>query len=267
MKRHFQRLLHIIKNSFSAATVLLLVLIVCGCAMQTVVDRDYPLEIKTLPVTGYIGENDILSAIVQMNISTPDGYFPARAALIIRKPSYLRLEMLPVIGTPDFFLAASPDKMSIFIPSKRKLYYGRPTEANLSKFLPWKINIEEAVMIFSGMCPALNGKEISYRSFQERENLRVEMKTSSGRSQIIWLGENNRLQKIVRHDESGKAIYAVEYIYDETKQTVPEKIIVTVADGTTSLSVKFSDVKIEKATDLSIFDFPMPPDTDIIPMD
>jgi hypothetical protein len=269
MKLYFQRFFfRIIKNYlFHAKTLLLLTFLVCGCTLQTVVNHDYPLEKNPASNTGFIAENEVLSAIVQIDVNTVDGYFPAKAALIIKKPSYLRLEMLPIIGTPDFFLAASPEKMSIFIPSKGKFYYGQPTGANLKKFLPWKFNIEDIVMIFTGTYPSLKEKDISYQSYQEKNIVRMEMKARSGISQIVWLREDNRVLKIVRNDESGKEVYTVKYIYGDAKNSIPEKITISMAEGITSLSVNFSDIKIEKATDLSVFDLAVPSDIDAIPLD
>jgi len=269
MKLYFQRFLfRILKISFSHAKILfLLTFLVCGCPLQTVVNHDYPLEKNPASNTGFVAENEVLSAIAQIDIITSDGYFPAKAALIIKKPSYLRLEMLPIIGTPDFFLAASPEKMSIFIPSKGKFYCGKPTGANLKKFLPWKFDIEDIVMIFTGTYPSLKENDISYQSYREKNSIRMEMKARSGCSQIVWQREDNRLLKIVRNDESGKEVYTVEYIYDDAKNSIPEKIIINMSEGITSLSVKFSDLKIEKATDLSMFDLAVPSDIDAIPLD
>ena len=222
-------------------------------------------KIPTTIFSGPIAEDDVVSAIVDIDLTSPDGYYPPiKAALIIKKPSYLRLEILPVIGTPDFLLAASPEKMSIFIPSKEKFYYGQPTGANLRKFIHWQFNIEDIVMIFAGTYPSLKEKDMSYQSYREKNLLRMEMKAPSGCSQIVWVGENNRLSKIVRNDKNGKEMYTVRYFYDETPRTLPGKITISMADGITLLSVKFSDIRIEKATDLSIFDLPVPADVNVI---
>ncbi|MGP8154152.1 MAG: DUF4292 domain-containing protein [Smithella sp.] len=240
-----------------AVKLLLLSFLACGCVGPAVVYPDFTSIKNPASITGSIVEDDVLSAIVHIDLTTPDGYYPAKAALIIKKPSYLRLEMIPVIGTPDFFLAASPEKMSIFIPSKEKFYYGQPTGENLGKFLPWQFNIEDIVMIFAGTYPSFKERNISYQSYQEKNLLRMEMKAQSGCSQIVWVAENNRLFKIVRNDKTGKEAYTVRYFYDDTQSPIPGKITISLADGT-SLSVKFSDIKIEKTTDLSIFDLPIP---------
>lgn len=264
-QRFFLRIIK--KYSFLAVKLLWLFFLVYGCAGQAIVYPDSPSEkIPTTIFSGPIAEDDVVSAIVDIDLTSPDGYYPTKAALIIKKPSYLRLEMLPVIGTPDFLLAASPEKMSIFIPSKEKFYYGQPTGANLRKFIHWQFNIEDIVMIFAGTYPSWKEKNIAYQSYQENNLLRVEMKAPSGCSQTVWIGENGRLLKLVRNDKTGKALYTVKYTYGKAHVSIPEKINISMADGVTSLSVKYSDVSIEKANDLSIFDIVVPDNVKIIPL-
>jgi len=258
------------KKNFPLACIislLLLTVLASGCLQQAVVYRDSPPEKILAAISGAVAENDILSTIAQIDLVTLQGYYPARAALIIKKPAYLRLELLPVIGTPDFFLAASPEKMSIFIPSKGEFYYGLPTSANLERFLPWQFNIDDIVMIFAGTYPSLKEKLVAYQSYQEENFLRIEMKAQSGCSQIIWVGENNRLLKLVRNDEYGKEIYNVKYGHYEKQSPIAGEITISMADGITSLSIKYSDLKIEKATDLSIFNLPIPANVKTILLD
>jgi hypothetical protein len=248
------------KVVFSPRIIILLLLAVLasGCIQQTVIHNDSTPEKILSAISNAVAEDDILSAMAQIDLVTLRGYQPARAAVIIKKPSYLRLELIPVIGTPDFFLVASPEKMSIFIPSKGEFYRGQPTQTNLAKFFPWQFNIEDLVMIFSGTYPSLKEKIIAYQSYRENNFLRIEMKAQSGCSQIIWVGENNRLRKLVRSDEHGKEMYHVEYDRYGTHGSIAGEISINMADGITSLSINYSDLKIEKATDLSIFDLPIP---------
>ena len=84
------------------------------------------------------------------------------------------------------------------------------------------------------------------------------MTAQSGCSQIIWVARNNRLLKLVRKDEQGKEVYNVKYDNYEEQNPVAGEITINMADGITSLSVKYSELKIEKATDLSIFNLPVP---------
>jgi len=199
-------------------------------------------------------ENDTFSSLALIKFNTSEGLYSVKAALIIKRPSYLRVELLPVIGAPDFFLTISPKKMKILIPSKGEFYSGLPTVENIKKFLPWPMAIEDMIMILTGMYPSFQETNVSSQMHREDKIVRLEMKASSGCSQIIWLGEHNQLLKIIRYDEMGEEIYHVHYTYSNNDSECPEEITIKMADGITSLFIKYSDVKIEKQTDLSVFD-------------
>jgi outer membrane lipoprotein-sorting protein len=205
-----------------------------------------------------MNDNDTLSALAQIKFHTSKGLYSVKAALIIKRPSYLRVELLPVIGAPDFLLTISPEKMKILIPSKGEFYNGLPTVENIKKFLPWPMAIEDMIMILTGMYPSFQETNVSSQMHREDKIVRLEMKASSGCSQTIWLGEHNKLSKIIRYDDTGEEIYHVHYTYNNNDRECPVDIIINMADGITSLSIKYSDVKIEQQADLSIFDLSIP---------
>lgn len=244
------------KTFYLAAFLFFLPLFSCGFYKPTIVKTDFSTGDIEASVLRMIDEDDIFSAVALIHVSHHNSFYPAKAALVIKRPSYLRMELMPVIGVPDFFLSVSPEIMKIFIPSKGEFYSGLPTVSNLNKFLPWQIEIEDMIMIFTGAYPSLKEEHVSYQVHHEDHLVRVEMKAPSGASQIIWIGENNKLIKLVRQDDAGERLYNVEYAYDNNN--FPEKIKINFADETASLSIKYSDVKIEKRKDLSIFDLAIP---------
>jgi hypothetical protein len=93
------------------------------------------------------------------------------------------------------------------------------------------------------------------------------MKSPSDKSQVLWVGEDNRLLKLVRLNEFGQEIYHVNYEDFKPESPVPGKITINMADGITSISVKYSKLKIEKATTLAIFDLKMPAGMKLILLD
>lgn len=247
--------------------ILLSALLIGGCIQRAVIKPDSRIEKVLMAVSGAIAENDILSAMAQIDLVTPHGYHPVRVAIVMKKPSYLRLELLPIIGTPDFFLSSSPVEMCIFIPSRGEFYRGKPTAANLASFLPWQFNIEDIVMIFTGAYPPIIDGIISYQSYQEKNSLRIEMKSPSDKSQILWVGENNRLLKLASLNEFGQEIYHVNYEDYRPESPIPGKITINMADGITSISVRYTEIKIEKAADLSVFELPVPAGVKLILLD
>jgi hypothetical protein len=252
--------LSISKNIFFLTFLFLLPLLSCGFKKPAIIhSENSTIEMKESAFRS-MGENDIFSALALIEVQTREDFYPVKAALVVKRPSYLRMELLSLIGVPDFLLTVSPEAMKIFIPSKQEFYSGRPTVSNLEKFLPWAIDIEDMVMILTGTYPFLKEKHISYQTRLENNLLRVEMNAPSGASQIIWLGENNKLLRMIRKDDTGEELYNVKYTYNDVRSDFPEKIIINSADETTLLSVKYSDVKIEKSNDLSVFDLAVPVD-------
>ena len=228
-----------------------------ACSRQVIVPYDHSTEKVLSTISGAVSEADTLSALAQIDLITPGGYYPARAVLIIKKPSYLRMELLPPMGPPNFFLATTPRKMEILLPAKGEFYQGEPTGRNLSRFLPWQLNIEDIVAVFANTYPPLTG-DVDYLRYPEGNTLRIEMKVQSKILQTVWIDSNGRLSKLARFDESEKPLYSAEFADYKEGCPVAGKIIVRMADGTTSITVKYSDLKIEKAKDLSIFDLPLP---------
>lgn len=246
--------------------VLAFSMLIAGCAGKTIFGDSGLSPGKSLEIVSRtIDETDRIVATAQMELTTAQGYYPVRVALILQKPSWLRLEMLPVIGTPDFFLTATPDVMRIFIPSRNEFYSGKPSAENLARFLPWAFNIEDIVMIFSGTYPRLPGG--NFKQHMEDTLLCLEMTAPGGDSQTIWLAQNGQPSKLVRKGADGKEIYHVKYEDYTSGNPVARIITVKMADQVTSISVKYSDINIEKATDMSIFTLPVSAGIKTIQMD
>jgi hypothetical protein len=245
-------------GNFLLFCFLVLPVISCALQKQTVIPAGRSsADGKTL--TFGVGQDDMIRAIAHMELITPERSLPVKAALTIKRPFYLRLEIIPLIGVPDLLLTVSPQRMKILIPSRKEFYSGRPTANNLKKFLPWSMDIEDMVMILTGTYPALKENDIEYQVAHEDNLLRMDMNAPSGLSQTIWVGEdNNQLLKLVRKDEMGVEIYHVQYTYDKNGGRFPEKIKIIMDDTAFSLSVKYSDVEMEQTTDVSIFDLVIP---------
>ncbi len=237
----------------------------CGLRQQMIADGGVSTDTTTSFTDGDHQDGQV-SAFADIEITTSGRSYPFKAALALKRPCYLRMELLPVIGVPDFVLAASPEKMNILIPSRGELYSGQPTADHLKKFLPWPMAIEDLVMILTGASPSLPEKNIAYREFREDSVLHLEMKAPSGLSQIIRMN-NNKPVKMIRKDEAGRELYSVQYFYVDPNGDLPQQIIITLNDGTASLSVTYSDVKIEKPADLSIFHLDIPAGIKEIPLE
>jgi hypothetical protein len=238
-----------------------------GCVQREFIQSDLEAQKVLLSMSNAFDENKVFSAMAQINLVAPNGNHTMRTAIVIKKPSYLRLEVFSAIGPPDFFLTASPEEIRILIPSRGEIYFGRPTSGNLARFLPWQFNIEDLVMILSGSYPSLRDRNASYQSYSEVNVIRIEIRTPSGNSQIILTGKDGKLQKFVQNDEYGKEMYHVKYEDYKPQSRIAGKITIDMADSVTSICVKYDDIKIEKDSDMSIFELPVPTGTKSILLD
>lgn len=237
-----------VKKYFLFACIALLFLLLMSCGFNK----------PSIVASADWHDEATVSALAQVHFMTPDGSYPAKVALVMKRPSYLRLEILPVIGSPDFFLVASPEIMRVFIASRMEVYAGKPSLSHLKKFLPWSAGVEEMVMMLTGTYPALQENNVSDQEYFEGNNRRIEMRAPSGASQTIWRGEDNKLIRFVRRDAGNKTLYAADYSYHHDGTMFPSKIVITMHAESTSLSVNYLDVKIEKTSDGSVFDLIVP---------
>jgi hypothetical protein len=255
---------------FCTPVILLFMLpvLICGCAAGTHVFSPSVQPEKSLTILApAIQETDRIVATAEIDLDTEQGHYPVRAALVVQKPSYLRLEILPVIGTPDLYLTATPDHLQIFIPSREEFYSGKPSAENLARFLPWGFNVDDIVMILSCDFPIPEGK-VSYRASDQEDGLpRFDLKTPSGFSQKLWLGKNGRVEKLIRHTPDGREIFQVRYEDYVSGSGLARKITITQTDHKTRILVKYTDLKIVKAINLAVFELPVPENIQKISLD
>jgi outer membrane lipoprotein-sorting protein len=87
-------------------------------------------------------------------------------------------------------------------------------------------------------------------------------KKSSSESQIIWVQEGSqKLMRLLCTDETGSEKYNVQYFYGG-QSALPEKLVIRLANGSTALTVTYSDVRVEKTKDLSVFNLTAPSDVE-----
>jgi hypothetical protein len=234
------------------AVILGLSVLLCSCASF------FP-GVPLRPETTVMGETDTLFARVHMTLSTAEGQYPLRAAVVARRPGFLRLELLPIIGTPDFFLCATPREMKIFIPSRGEFYYGVPSAENVARFLPWSFSIEDLVSILLGDYPALKEKHHVTDEKQSRaDGKRTTMRGESGVVQVMFWDAAERLTAVVRHHPSGEELYEVRFEDYSIGTFLPGRITVRVFEPQATIVVKYHDGRIEKSVDLSVFELMLP---------
>jgi outer membrane lipoprotein-sorting protein len=257
------------KQVFCFACLIFLCLPSLSCVVKKPAVQPDSVSYANFPASFFdpLDKEDVLTALAEITVITRHVSYPAKVALMMKRPSYIRMERIPIIGVSDFLLTATPDTMNIFIPSQGVLYRGKPTRDNLKKFLPWSIPVEDMVMIFTGTCPFGQDRVVRCQNFQDGTDRCGEMKAPSGQFQTICINDRNQLSRFVRKDLTGDELYRVKYVYTEDAGHFPQQIIIQMGDGSTSLSIKYSDVSIDQSADLSAFNLVVPDHVQIMTLE
>jgi hypothetical protein len=95
----------------------------------------------------------VLQGVSTLTAVTAEARYSVKMALVAERPSSLRIEEMPVLGLPVLYLSANKERLKVFFPKEGKFYVGKPTGENLSKFLPWAVEVEDFLALLFGLPP------------------------------------------------------------------------------------------------------------------
>lgn len=113
-----------------------------------------------------------------------------RVALLVRKPASLRLESLPLMGPPDFFLSIAAGELRVFLPGEGggRFYSGQATAQNLSRFFPLALPPAVLVSLLLGEAEMGQGDpDASLVGEQESALYRVDQYRRGRKDRSLWI--------------------------------------------------------------------------------
>lgn len=203
-----------------------------------------------------------LKAIAHIAVDTPKGKHSMKVALIAKRPSFLRVEAMPIIGPPDLFLSISKNYLKVFLPKEGKFYVGHATRKNLAMFFPTNLRAEDIISILVGTPPHIKEQNTTLRGQVEGELYRIDVMTQGKKIQSLWVNPNRNLVRIEVLDNEGKISYMVR-LEDHHKirgASIPGKIIIiTGKPRKLNTRIRYSDTQITQYVNPAIFDLDIPP--------
>jgi len=238
------------KNNRAWALFLLLAIIttvLSGCTgRQTIITtpQGYDSPEAALKAADSPLFSGVLTATAKIEITDEGARYPMKAALMIKAPSFLRLESIPVIGLPDLFVSLNTDEMRIYIPSRKCFCAGPATSRNIAKFLHIDIEAEELVPILLGRSPMRAGKEFILSGKMEESLYRIDQFRNDA---IFSIWVNPAADKIIRmvFRRNGEDIYEAifeNYISVEGHY-LPQQIAIN-AKNAKKVKIKYLDVQL-----------------------
>jgi outer membrane lipoprotein-sorting protein len=261
--------------------ILLLFFIFPGCAIQKAHTVSHISENTFLPPQVILEKidrddqrKDSLKAIAHIEVNTLRGRYPVKAALMVKRPSSLRLEILPLIGPPELILSVHGNVLKVFLPQKGEFYIGQASEKNLGHFLPFStsgLQIEDITSILFGTHPKIKEKSLILKGSSDEGLYRLDILSEKRKIQSLLIDrESGKLVRVNLFDNDNRQQYSVRFFGQSVLEnvTVPDKITLTAGDDENPhLTIRYSDAQRTTSADAASFDLQPPPNAATIVMD
>jgi hypothetical protein len=153
-----------------------------------------------------------VTATTRITINRHGERYPLKVALMMQRPALIRVESIPIIGPPDFYLSIAEGELRVFLPGKGTFYTGRATPQNISRFFSLSMPAADMVSLLMGVPP--DGAEEMQSLGGEREDgpYRVDQYIAGRRTRSLWIDPaGGRLIRLRRFTEEGAVIYTADF--------------------------------------------------------
>jgi hypothetical protein len=200
-----------------------------------------------------------VTATARIEISHHGGRYPLKVAVMMKRPALLRVESIPLMGPPDFYLSIAKGELRVFLPGKGAFYTGRATPQNISRFLPVSLPGPEMISLLMGVPP--EGAEEMQSLGKEREDglYRIDQYKSGRRMRSLWIDPaGGWLMRFREFTEGGTVIYTADFA-DHARigeGFLPQQVTIQ-GEEMGVLTVRYADLR-QFAADAESFPLPLP---------
>lgn len=186
------------------------------------------------------------TATARIEINHQGERYTLKIAIMMKRPAFLRVESIPLLGPPDFFLSVAIDELRVYLPGKNAFYTGRAVPQNISRFFPIFMPAADMISLLVGMAPDNREESPVLRGEQEEMYYRVDGYASDRRTRSLWIDPSgNRLVRIRTFAEEGENV-----VYEATfaehalvgEGLMPQRLTIT-GDGMAALSLRYTDLR------------------------
>lgn len=211
---------------------------------------------------------DTLRATARISLSSPEGNYSRKMALLVRPPCSLRVEAIPLFGPADFFLSVNEKDLKVFFPGEGKFYAGAATRENLSLF--FKVFLSPADMVpllVGGLPPHIPDGRLS--GHMEDGVYRVDIR-SGKRRRSLWVDPASHTLTKIEETDDHRTLWRAAF-EDHTVvggASYPRKIHVEVkGPERVEMDIRYLDLDTSSAADMAVFDLQIPPGITPLPID
>ncbi|MDD5712870.1 MAG: DUF4292 domain-containing protein [Smithellaceae bacterium] len=197
-------------------------------------------------------------AIAQAEVSTAEGRYPVKLAILIQRPTLLRVEEVPLIGPPNFMMSLVGDDLRVFFPPRGEFYIGKAAAAATLSSLPLDFPPRELLNILTGTVPACN-EERNYKAFDESGDWRLEEMHLSGISRSFWIDpRNGRISKMLLTDDRGRYEATFSRYEKVGGFFFPRKVILSSVNDRVQVVISYKEIELLPTTKQEHFELVVP---------
>jgi len=239
-------------------------LIMGGCSVtQKIIPRMvFSSPEEALKYIAAKGPADVtLQALANIQVANQNGRYPMKLAILLKRPTGLRVEAIPVLGPPTFFLSIHGQTLKVFLTESRTFYISHATSENIARYLPLRMDPEDMLAVLTGTSPLINTQDRVIKGRQERDHYRIDMEGSAKRLSL-WIrladGFFDRLDVYKQQDILYQAFFEEPIVVDGF--VIPQKINILSEGGEkASFSIRYAEIQFLKTSDPIVFDLNVPP--------
>ncbi len=212
---------------------------------KAAVPRTSPVLSETalhaLAASGPIGT---ITAAARIEINDNGDRRPLKLAMMLRRPADLRLESIPLLGPPDFFLSIEGGELRVFLPGRRAFFTGPAAIWNISRFFPLTIPADEIVSLLMGCLPE---EETSSSWYEAREDglYRVDQYRNGSKIRSLWIDPAGGVLIRVRTFTGNEEIVYTADFAEFTRvgnRFMPQRL--TISSGDVSLALRYTEIRM-----------------------
>jgi hypothetical protein len=153
-----------------------------------------------------------VTSTAKIEINHHSDRYPLKVAVMMKRPAFLRVESIPLMGPPDLYLSVAEGELRVFLPGKGAFYTGRATPRNISRFFPVFMPAADMVSLLMGVPPE-NTEEVQSSNGEREGGLyRVDQYQSGRRMRSLWIDPAcGRLIRFRRFMEEGRITYTADF--------------------------------------------------------
>ena len=207
----------------------------------------------TMPASG-----DIIRATAKITLNSSEKRYSRKIALLLKAPSSLRIETIPVFGPADFFLSANDKSLKVFLPGEGKFYIGKATKENLFLFFKVFLSPGDMVSILAGLPPQIIEGDLS--EYVEGRLYRVDIR-SGKKKRSFWIDPDNYILTKIEEIDDGRVIYRATFrdpvVIDG--RPYPGRINIEVEEPErVSINIRYLDLETLPDKNMAAFDLRTP---------